>query len=337
MKKLCCTAVSILLLILVISCNSQDDNTLVIYAYDSFVSEWGPGPAIVPLFEEATGYTVELESRGDAMQVISQAVLEKNDPQADVLIGVDNNSLAYVLEQDLFEQWTPESLSVVPERLRFDPTGHVTPYDYGYFSIIYDSETISSPPVTLEELTQEQWADSLILMDPRTSSPGLGFFLWTIDAYGEDFTDYWRRLEPSILTITDGWDSGYGLFTEGEAPMVLSYTTSPAYHVEYEDTTQYQAALLENGNYMQVEGMGILKGADNQEAARAFIEFALSPEFQSQIPLTNWMYPVNPNVDLPDSFEYAPEPSESRMLEFSRIDENRNSWIRQWSQIFTAN
>jgi thiamine transport system substrate-binding protein len=142
-------------------------------------------------------------------------------------------------------------------------------------------------------------------MDPRTSSPGLGFLAWTKEVYGSGWKDYWKRLLPSVLTIADGWSAGYGLFTAGEAPLVLSYTTSPGYHLEYEGTDFYKAALFEEGHPIQIEAAGLLKNAKNKAAARRFLDFMVSDSFQSIIPLTNWMYPVT-DIPLPDSFRINP-------------------------------
>ncbi len=314
--------------------NSGNSN-LVIYAYDSFVSEWGPGPVVIPLFEEKYGVKVDLISAGDSGQVLQKAILEKENPKADILIGIDNNLLAKALEESLFSPYKPENISKVQKELIFDPKYNVIPFDYGFFSIIYDSQKIKNPPASLEDLLQPKYAKSLIMMDPRTSSPGLGFLLWTIAEYGDNFTDYWTKLKGSVLTITDGWDTGYGLFTSGEAPMVLSYTTSPAYHVEYEDTTRYRAAVFPEGHYMQIEGLGIVKNARNRKLAEKFIEFALSKEFQNAIPLTNWMYPVSKEIDLPKSFDYAPIPEKKLLLPSDDIRKNINQWLEQWTDSVT--
>ena len=172
-------------------------------------------------------------------------------------------------------------------------------------------------------------------MDPRTSGPGLGFLLWTVKIYGKDYRDFWRRLMPSILTIADGWDSGYALYTSGEAPMVLSYTTSPPYHVEYEGTTRYRAALFEGGNYLHIEGMGILKGAPHREAAEKFIDFMLTPPFQEVLPLTNFMYPINEEAEVPSAFDYAPEPEIILNLDAAFIQNNREELIQKWVETVT--
>jgi len=316
---------------------ARDVETLVIYAYDSFVSEWGPGPQVVPLFEEKYGIRVELVSAGDAGQVLSRAVMEKKNPRADLIIGIDNNLLSRALDAEILESYRSPGADMIPRELVFDPGFFLTPFDYGFFSINYDSEKIPNPPRSLEDLTDPRFADSLILMDPRTSSPGLGFLLWTVQVYGDRYLEYWDRLAPSILTITDGWDSGYSLYTSGEAPMVLSYTTSPPVHVEYDNITRFRTAVFAEGNYLQIEGMGILKNAPHREAARKFIDFMLTDPFQEVIPLTNFMYPINKNTPEPESFrEYAPKPEKILSLESSFIEQNQEKLVQDWVEFMAA-
>lgn len=322
--------VAALVILLVPGGETKLSSQIVVYAYDSFTAEWGPGPMIEEAFEEETGIEVRFESLGDAGQVLQKAIMERDNPKADILLGIDNNMLSKAKKEGVLTPYEPEGAEKLPDHLVFDEDFEVTPFDYGYFSIIYDSEKIENPPTSLEDLTKPKYREKLILMDPRTSSPGLGFFLWTVKRYGEMFPDYWKRLAPSILTITEGWDAGYGLFTNGEAPLVLSYTTSPAYHVEYEESNRYRAAIFEKGHYMQIEGLGLVKDAPHPEAAKKFLDFVLTKEFQSIIPLSNWMYPVLPEVELPASFEYAPKPDVSLNIPAVHIEENRERWLETW-------
>ncbi len=308
---------------------------LTIYAYDSFVSEWGPAGKVIPKFEKKYGVNVQVISVGDAGQVLNRAILEKNRPRADIILGIDNNLLSKALEADLLAPYASPNLRLIPEELVFDPSNHVTPFDHGHFAIVYDSVRLKDPPNSLEDLTKPSYRKKIILQDPRTSSPGLGFLLWTISVYGENYVGYWKRLMPNVLTITEGWDTAYGLFTSGEAPMVLSYTTSPAYHVEYEGTTRYRALVFKEGNYRQIEGMGILKTTKNMRLARQFIDFILTEDFQAEIPLTNWMFPVNPDLELPNSFSYAPRPEKSLSLDTYEIRRNESRWIDGWLGVVT--
>ena len=303
---------------------------LVIYTYDSFVSEWGPAGQVVPPFEAEHGVTVKIVSVGDAGQVLNRLILEKGAPRADVAIGLDNNMLARARAEGVLEPYRPPAAGSLPPEAVFDPTFHLTPYDYGYFAFIVDTQALTDPPDSLEELTDPRFREKIILQDPRTSSPGLGFLLWTVAVYGDGYVDYWKRLAPNILTITEGWDAAYGMFTAGEAPLVLSYTTSPAYHAEHENTTRYQALVFPEGNYLQVEGIGVVRGTGAPALARAFVDYALSKTFQDAIPLTNWMYPVSPAARIPDSFRHAPKPSTTLNLDADLVAGGQERWIAGW-------
>jgi len=297
------------LIALTTSCVQKSDAQLVIYAYDSFASEWGPAPIVIPAFEKATGIKVELVVPGDAGQVLARAIDEKKAPVADILLGIDGNLLAKALSAEVLAPYKPAGREAIPARLVLDPQWRLTPYDWSSFAIMWDSEKLAVPPASLEDLTKPEYAKKLILMDPRTSTPGLGFVAWTQAAYGDSLADYWTRLKPSILTMSPGWDTGYGLFTAGEAPLVISYTTSAAYHAEYETAGRYRALEFTGGHPVQIEGAGIVARARHRKAAEAFIDFMLTREFQSALPLTNWMYPVIESVELPASYYAAPKPA----------------------------
>jgi thiamine transport system substrate-binding protein len=314
---------------------SQNKEELVMYVYDSFIS-WGLAEATMHKFEEANNCTITLIAAGDAGQVLSRAILEKDNSQADIVVGIDNNYLAKALKHEILEPYQSKNIDVVPGDLLLDPSFHLTPFEYGFIAFVYDSEKIPEPPKSLKELTDPKWKEKIILEDPRTSSPGVSFLLWTIAAFGEEnYLDYWQHLKPSILTITKGWDTAYGMFTSGEAPIVLSYATSPAYHVEAEQSTRYLAAPMKEGFYRQIEGMGIIKGAKHRELAEKFIDFMLTEDFQKEIPLTQWVFPINPNVQLPKSFDYAAKSEKFLTLDPERIDQNYDKWLKAWTELMT--
>lgn len=287
--------------------NEERLNTVVVYAYDSFTAEWGPGPELVRLFEEKTDYRVELVSCGDAGQVLSRAILEKNKPGADVLVGIDNNLEPMARKSGILKAFKPANASAIDENVSLASDWLLTPYDWGYFAFIYDTASKTPEPKSLADLTKPEYEKKIILMDPRTSTPGTGFLAWTLSVFGNEYLSYWASLKKNILTMASGWDTGYGLFTAGEAPLVISYTTSPAYHVEFENTNRYKALIFPEGHIAQIEGMGLAKGAINEQGAKAFIEFMLTNEAQAVLPLTQFMYPVSKTVTLPASYEAAPK------------------------------
>ena len=276
-------------------------NEVVIWTYSSFVSEWGPGEDVTKAFEESTGLTINWVNHGDSGEILSRLLLEGEKSGADIILGLDQNQAERILESGLLEAYRPRGAENIASELILDPSFRLIPMDYSYFAFVYDSEKIPEPPKNLEELTAEKYKDKIILIDPRTSTVGLGFFGWVKEVYGPAWPEYWQRIKPSLLTVAEGWSSAYGLFTRGEAPLVLSYTTSPGVHLEYEGTERYRAAIFTDGHPLQIEAAGLLKSAKNKKNAKAFLDFMLTMEFQNVIPLTNWMYPVT-DIPLPPSF-----------------------------------
>ncbi|MEP4563241.1 MAG: thiamine ABC transporter substrate-binding protein, partial [Nitratireductor sp.] len=204
------------------------------------------------------------------------------------------------------------------------------------FAIVYDGEAIQNPPASLKALVEGDSEDKIVIQDPRTSTPGLGLLLWVKSVYGEDAAAAWEKLSDRVLTVTPGWSEAYGLFTSGEAPMVLSYTTSPAYHMIAEDTDRYRAAAFAEGHYLQIEIAGLTrKGAENP-LARAFLSFMTGPAFQDVIPETNWMFPAGKtDKPLDPAFDKLVQPQESLLFSPEEVAENRDAWVDEWLAVMS--
>ena len=304
--------------------------TLTVYTYSSFVSEWGPGPAIETAFEAECGCDLEFVGVEDGVAILSRLRLEGERTRADLVLGLDMNLVAEARDTGLL---APHGLDLqgLDAPVDAEMFGDLfVPYDWGFFSFVYDSESLASPPTSLKALVEESDTEILI-QDPRTSTPGLGLLLWMQEVYGDGAAGAWEKLRPRIVTVTNGWSEAYGLFLEGEAPMVLSYTTSPAYHVTVEDEDRYRAANFSEGHYMQVEVAAKIATSDQQALADRFLAFMLTPAFQGVIPTTNWMYPVViPDDGLPPAFGDLIEPARSLLTAPDTVAANRGKWIDEW-------
>ena len=281
---------------------------VVVYTYDSFAGEWGPGPELSKIFKEKTGYTVNFVSCDDAVAAFTRAVLEKDNVKADVIIGIDQNLAQRAKDSGILEAYKPKNAeSIISSEVQSElgNDGLLTAYDFGHFALIYDTESNVPAPTSLEDLVSDVYRKKIILMDPRTSTPGLGFVAWTQAVFGDHCMDFWKELKPNILSMTSGWSEGWCMFQNGEAPLCISYTTSPAYNVEYENDHRFVTLIFDEGHVEQVEGYGLLKNAPNPKGAKAFMDFLISEEAQNTLPLTQWMYPVNSKVKMPESYSVA--------------------------------
>ena len=302
---------------------------LSVYTYSSFTADWGPGPAIERSFEAECGCDLDFVALDDGVSLLTRLRLEGENSEADVVLGLDTNLTAEAQAAGLL---APHGVDLSPLRLPVawdDPV--FVPFDYGYFAFVYNREVLPNPPASLDALVAAPESLKIIVQDPRTSTPGLGLLLWMRKVYGAGAGDAWQALEPKILTVTKGWSEAYGLFLEGEAPLVLSYTTSPAYHRIAESDPRYEAALFEEGHYLQVEVAAKLRAAPNPELAERFLAFVLSERFQRHIPTGNWMYPVIAlDEGLPEGF--PPPLGADRTLSFPsrEVFEHRRRWIDDW-------
>jgi thiamine transport system substrate-binding protein len=309
---------------------AQDEKPiLTVYTYSGFPSEYGPGETIKTRFQETCGCTLEWVTSDDAGTLLARLKLEGEGTEADVVLGLDTNLMADAEATGLF---APHGVDASALDLPIDWTDDTfLPFDWGWFAFVYDETKVPNPPKSLAELVDMEEGPSIVIQDPRTSTPGLGLLVWMRSVYGDEAGAAWKKLAPKILTVTQGWSEAYGMFVAGEADMVLSYSTSPAYHIAVEGKENYKAATFPEGHYLEIEIAGMTKGTDQPELARSFLEFMLSEKFQSAIPEGNWMYPaVTPEVGLPESFATLEKPEKSHYADPAEVDANRRAWVDEW-------
>ena len=302
---------------------------LTIYTYDSFVSEWGPGPIIEKIFEEKYNADVDFVAVDSAATLLNKVILEGDTSKADIVLGLDMNLFDLAEQSGLFTSHNIKDINnLINLPLKWESNKFV-PYNYGYFSFVYNEANLETPPKSMDELINSTNA-RIVIQDPRTSTPGLGLLTWMKALYGDKAGDEWKKLNKKIISVTKGWtDAYYNFFMAGEADMVLSYTTSPAAHIMFEERYDILATTFEEGNYITIEFAGILNNSQNKDLANKFLNFMLSEEFQSVIPSTNIMYPITNIKDLPEAFDKLDVPNFIQM-DPKEINKNKEKWIDEW-------
>lgn len=303
--------------------------TLTVYTYDSFAADWGPGPAVKKAFEAECDCELKFVALEDGVSLLNRLRMEGKNSQADVILGLDNNLLTAAEQTGLFSKTDVDSSQLtLPDGWKNDL---FVPYDYGYFAFVYNKDKLKNPPKSLHELIDSDQPWKVIYQDPRTSTPGLGLLLWMQKVYGEKAPEAWQKLAKKTVTVTKGWSEAYGLFLKGESDLVLSYTTSPAYHLIEEKNASFAAANFSEGHYMQVEVAGQLAASKNPELANRFMHFIVTPAFQNTIPTGNWMYPVI-KTTLPAGFDTLTVPEKSLQYGAQEVAEQRGQWIQAWQR-----
>lgn len=318
---------------------SDDEVTLVVH--DSF-----PNEEFAEAASAATGYDVEVVSAGDGGELSSQLVLTEGAPIADAFFGIDN-VFASRIADGVSEPYLPADLPGSAEPLLYDEQGSLVPVTRGATCINIDpawfEEQGIPEPTSYEDLADERYRGLTVLLDPAASSTGASFLVGTVARFGEGadgkggFADYWKHLAENDVRIEQGWTEAYnGQFTQGgedgEFPIVLSYSSSPAWTLTEDGSATTTKALLDTCS-SQVEYAGVLEGAANPKGARAVVDYLVSREFQDTVADSMYVYPVDSGARLPAEWEeFAPLPGEPHDLPAAEIGAGRDAWLKTWSR-----
>ena len=297
-------------------------------------------------FKKAVGADIIILRSGDAGQALNKAILSKNNPMADLFFGVDNTFIGRALDNDLFVSYAPKGIEDIDETLMLDVQNRLVPVDYGDVCLNYDIKWFKdkklAPPNDLEDLMRPEYKNLLVVQNPATSSPGLAFLLATISRFGESgYLDFWQKLKENGVLVVNGWQDAYwGKFTaasKGNRPIVVSYASSPAAEVFYAEKKPEKAptaVINENGSaFRQIEFAGILKNCPNKDLAQKAMAFLLSRRFQEDIPLQMFVFPASTKAKLPEVFKkHAKIAASAASLPAQDINENRDKWIREWTE-----
>lgn len=317
--------------------------TLTVMTHDSFAAS----EEVIQQFEMENNARVQFLFAGDTGTALNRAILAGDTPLADVFYGLDNTFLSRALDEDIFEPYTSPWLAEIPEQFKLDPQNRALPVDYGdvclNYDIAYFGQAGLQPPQSLSDLTKPDYKGLLVVENPATSSPGLSFMLATIAVFGEDgYLDYWKSLMENDLLVVNSWETAYytefsGSAGRGPRPIVVSYGSSPPFEVIYAETqiSEPPTAAVTNDDtcFRQIEFVGILRNAKNRELAEKWVDFMLSPFFQADMPLQMFVFPVNPNAELDETFvKFLSIPEKPVYLDPSEIAINRERWIQEWTQ-----
>ena len=257
----------IIITLFTLSSHLNAKETLIIGTYDSFSSEWGPGPEIELKFEEICNCDVQYVATNQAGSLNSN-IFKKGK---DILLGVEVND---------FNEGDSDYWAI---------------YDYGYFAFIFNKDNVENPPNSFQELASNSNL-KIVVQDPRTSPVGLGLLRWMKKIYPESFIENFKLLNDQVITYTPGWSEAYGMFLDNKADLVLSYSTSPFYHQEYEGEYKYEALIFEEGHLITEELILVNKDVKNFDLAKSFVDFMLTEDIQKIISSKNIMYPVDKNA-----------------------------------------
>lgn len=317
---------------------------VTVMTHDSFaVSE-----EILAAFEDRHGIRVRILEAGDTGTTLNKAILARGKPLADVIYGIDNTFLSRALNENILEPYRSPLLSSIPKKFQIDPSHRALPVDYGDVCLNYYVAAFGkdqpAPPADLDDLIDPAYRGLTVVQNPATSSPGLAFLMATVARYGDPgYLEYWQSLVNNDVLVVNDWETAYfqefsGSAGQGPRPIVVSYSSSPPFEVLYAESPMDEPPTAPvTGSlscFRQIEFVGILAGTENRDLAELWVDFMLSLPFQEDLPLNMFVFPVNQDAILQKEFiDFLTVPDEPALLNPTRIAENRERWIREWTEV----
>lgn len=293
-------------------------------------------------FEQSAGVKLSLIKAGDAGEMLNKLILTRAKPIADVVYGIDNALVGKAVAAGVLAPYGgPASQAPAASQL----PAPLVAVDHGYVTLNIDKAWFAKSgvpvPTALADLTQPAYKNLLVVQHPATSSPGLGFLAATIAGMGEEAAfGWWASLRANGVKVAKGWTEAY--YTDfsrngGTRPIVVSYASSPAAEVFYskEKITESPTASLSlpGAVFQQVEGVALVKGGGQVEAAGKFIEFLRSAPVQQAIPTSLWMYPATPGTALPEVLRHAAEPQRFDNPSADDMARRSGAWVQRWVKV----
>jgi thiamine transport system substrate-binding protein len=186
---------------------------------------------------------------------------------------------------------------------------------------------------------ESEHAGELIVQNPTSSATGQAFLLHTVAAKGEEgYLDYWEALKENDVRVLGNWEDAYNAYSNGEAPMVVSYSTDQVYANRYDEPmAEHQIRFLNDQGYANPEGMARFAGSDRTERVNEFMDFVLTPEVQAEIAVRNVQFPATTTAELPAEFaEYAHEPPEAVTFTYDELKGSLGEWTDAWARAFAS-
>jgi thiamine transport system substrate-binding protein len=320
-KSIAAIAATAFVSISLAACAPATSNEITVVVHDSVVIS----DDLLASFKKQTGIEVTLIKAGDTGSMTNKLVLTKDEPLGDAVYGIDNTFASLATKNGVID-------------------GDLTAIDYGDVCMNYDkiwfSTNEQAAPTSINDLIKPEFDGLSVIENPTTSSVGLAFLTATISVFGDsDWQGYWTSLKKNNVKVVASWEDAYythfsGSSGKGKYPIVLSYSSSPAYEIR--DNGESQTEALLDACYRQTEYAAVLTNAKNPEAAAKFVTFLRSAEFQSTLAENMYVYPVIDGVKLPESWaQFAPTTDTPIGGELD-VNTNREAWLKAWSALFAG-
>ncbi|TQK62636.1 iron(III) transport system substrate-binding protein [Brevibacillus sp. AG162] len=313
--------------------SSGDPQRLVIYTgRDKNIFE-----IVLPKFNEKyPNIEVETLEMG-AQQILERVRAEKANPQADFWWGGTQSALATAANEDLLEPYKPTFADKVPDLYK-DPQDRW----YGEMLlpevIMYNSQVLKpeEAPQDWDELIDPKFKDKIVIRNVLPSGTMRTIYSAMIFRQGADTPEkgyeWLTKLDANTKEYTQDPTNLY-LKLDRQEGVISLWNLQDVLIQSKKNNHPYDFIYPKSGAPILVDGVALVKGAKNLDAAKKFMEFLMSPEMAAQLAKERFQFPSRTDIskdELPDFMKNLElKPME---LDWAVMAEKEKEWMQHWDE-----
>lgn len=313
---------------------------ITLTAYSGIFQDKYMEAVVKPFMEKYPNVKVNYFAAGASSQMLGSLRSQARDPQTDVvifdvstaLIGNQEGLLAPLSKEDV-----PNLADLVPQAIVQEGYGPAVTFDN--LVVLYNHDAFPTPPTSLSVLWDKAYAGKMAI----TSMPsilGSGLMVMTSAMLGEDYTKSVEQsaaklaeMAPNVQTF-DPKPDAYTLVINGTDVLATGWNARAQY---YADQSQGKLGVMlpKEGSILQINTINLIKGAKNASAAKAFINYAISPEAQTAFTEAMFYAPVNAKAKVSEAATartVAGKLDKMLPLDWGWAATKSNEWNQVWKR-----
>ena len=271
-----------------------------------------------------------LESTGP---ITARLLAEAENPRADVILGLSVTALVELEARGMLDTYAPEGLDQIKPLFRDseDPP-HWVGSDAWASALCYnlvEGEQNGVPePSSWADLTAPEYHGHVTMPNPNSSAAGLLAVVAWMELWGEDAAwEYMDALHENISQYVHSGSKPCRMAATGEAVVGISYPVPGVTAIN--EGAPLSVVIPSEGIGSDIEGVAILAGARNLDAAQRLMDFAASEEGAR---IHNNYYALVGREGVSEPVPNYPEGEEEVLIEIDYywVAENRDRILAEW-------
>lgn len=298
----------------------------------SVVAAYGDKEAIFAEFTKQTGIEVQFIDMSSG-EVLARSEAEGGRPMADLWFGGGADSFIAAADKGLLYPYVSPEAATIPLQYR-DPEGNWTGISLVMAGFLVNTEVLAEKNLAIPEkwadLAKPEYKDEVLIANPAISGTTYAVVACLLKQMGE--VNGWTYFENIARNVPFFAKRG------GEPPkkvaigeMAVGVAPLSGEFINMKEKFPVETIFPKDGIPWLPAGMAIFKNAKNLEAAKAFVDWALSLEGQKFIQKRDPRIMVRPEVDPPKEMAGF-VPSDLISVDIFAISANRKQILDTWAQ-----